>query len=165
MFQTRIHGGTMAHWLVHNPLGIGSNPISTTMPQFFRFSCGTAYGLLSNEEKRHPCKRRRSPGHVRDSGAPSWEAWLWETCACSLMAEPQTSNLMVGVRFSSRTPHGCCGGPRESFEVPKALVKRYIRPTARPVGSASTTGRRIITVAGSGLMCEKTDATDAPAQG
>ena len=28
----------MAHWLVHNPLGIGSNPISTTMPQFFDFS-------------------------------------------------------------------------------------------------------------------------------
>lgn len=121
------------------------------MPQFFRFFCGTAYGLLSNEEKRHPRKRRRSPGHVRDSGAPSWEAWLWETCACSLMAEPQTSNLMVGVRFSSRTPHGHYGGPRESFEVPKALVKRYIRPTARPVGSASTTGRSI-TVAGSGLM-------------
>lgn len=132
---------------------------------FFRFFCGTAYGLLSDKEKRHPCKRRRSPEHFRDSGAPSWEAWLWETCACSLMAEPQTSNLMVGVRFSSRTPHGCCGGLRESFEVPKALVKRYIRPTARPVGSASTTGRRIITVAGSGLMCEKTDATDAPAQG
>lgn len=52
----------------------------------------------------------------------------------------------------------------ESVEVPKALVKRYIRPSARPVGSASTTGRRI-TVAGSGLICEKTDATDAPAQG
>ena len=27
--------------------------------------------------KRHPCKRRRSPEHFRDSGAPSWEAWLW----------------------------------------------------------------------------------------
>lgn len=60
-------------------------------------------------------------------------------CACSLMAEHQTSNLMVGVRFSSRTPHGYCGGLRESFEVPKALVKRYIRPSAQSVGSASTT--------------------------
>lgn len=108
-------------------------------PQFFRFFCGTAYGLLSDEEKRHPRKRRRSPEHVRDSGAPSWEAWLWGTCACSLMAEPQTSNLMVGVRFSSRTPRGHYGGPRESFEVPKALVKRYIRPSAQSVGSASTT--------------------------
>jgi len=48
------------------------------MPQFFHaISCGTAYGLLSDKEKRHPRKRRRSPGHFRDSGALIWEDQLW----------------------------------------------------------------------------------------
>jgi hypothetical protein len=41
------------------------------------FSCGTAYGLLSDKEKRHPRKRRRSPEYFGDSGALIREDQLW----------------------------------------------------------------------------------------
>lgn len=107
-----------------------------------RGRAGSLQGICTSQKltARKDGKRRRL-----------WDGRRREISSISVTETHRPSKPRMRVQLSYAGPHGYCGGLRESFEVPKALVKRYIRPTARPVGSASTTGRRF-TVAGSGLM-------------
>ena len=107
-----------------------------------RSSCIFSFFVGGSERREVPASRKTPVRNIR----------YWCSGSTSvLQTESASSTLVYRSTWVSWRTQG-------KFLCSKGLVKRYILPTARPVGSASTTGRRI-TVAGSGSMV-KTNGCD-----